>query len=60
MSQATLRTTGLPPNTEVGLFFVTARGNRMRPRWLELGECAAFECDDEVRRLTEHYPADPG
>jgi len=31
LSQATLRTNGLPPNTEVGLFFVTARGNRMGP-----------------------------
>ena len=31
LSQATLRTTGLPPNTAVGLFFVTARGNRMGP-----------------------------
>lgn len=30
-SQAILRATGLPPNTEVGLFFVTARGNRMTP-----------------------------
>ena len=30
-SQTTLRATGLPPNTEVGLFFVTARGNRMTP-----------------------------
>jgi len=31
LSQTTLRATGLPPNTEVGLFFVTARGNRMGP-----------------------------
>jgi len=31
LSQTTLRTTGLPPNTQVGLFFVTARGNRMGP-----------------------------
>ena len=30
-SPTTLRATGLPPNTEVGLFFVTARGNRMTP-----------------------------
>ncbi len=31
LSQATLRAAGLPANTEVGLFFVTARGNRMSP-----------------------------
>lgn len=31
LSQTHLRATGLPPNTEVGLFFVTARGNRMSP-----------------------------
>jgi hypothetical protein len=31
LSQTTLRAAGLPPNTEVGLFFVTARGNRMGP-----------------------------
>ena len=31
LSQTTLRATGLPPNTGVGLFFVTARGNRMGP-----------------------------
>ena len=31
LSQTTLRATGLPPNTAVGLFFVTARGNRMGP-----------------------------
>jgi hypothetical protein len=30
-SPTTLRATGLPPNTEVVLFFVTARGNRMTP-----------------------------
>ena len=31
LSQTTLRATGMPPNTEVGLLFVTARGNRMGP-----------------------------
>ena len=31
LSQAALRAAGLPPNTDVGLFFVTARGNRMSP-----------------------------
>ena len=31
LSQTTLRATGLPADTEVGLFFVTARGNRMGP-----------------------------
>jgi hypothetical protein len=31
LSKTSLRATGLPPNTEVGLFFVTARGNRMGP-----------------------------
>ena len=31
LSKTSLRVTGLPPNTEVGLFFVTARGNRMGP-----------------------------
>ena len=31
LSQTTLRATGLPSKTEVGLFFVTARGNRMGP-----------------------------
>ena len=31
LSQTTLRAASLPPNTEVGLFFVTARGNRMGP-----------------------------
>jgi hypothetical protein len=31
LSQTTLRAIGLPPNAEVGLFFVTARGNRMTP-----------------------------
>jgi hypothetical protein len=31
LSQTNLRATALPPNTEVGLFFVTARGNRMTP-----------------------------
>ena len=31
LSKTNLRATGLPPNTEVGLFFVTARGNRMGP-----------------------------
>jgi hypothetical protein len=31
LSRTTLQATGLPPNTEVGLFFVTARGNRMTP-----------------------------
>jgi hypothetical protein len=31
LSKASLRATGLPPNKEVGLFFVTARGNRMTP-----------------------------
>jgi hypothetical protein len=31
LSQTTLRATGLPSNTELGLFFVTARGNRMTP-----------------------------
>jgi hypothetical protein len=31
LSHTTLRATGLPPSTEVGLFFVTARGNRMGP-----------------------------
>jgi len=30
-SRAVLSATGLPPNTEVGLHFVTARGNRMTP-----------------------------
>jgi hypothetical protein len=30
-SQAALRASGLPANTEVGLYFVTARGNRMTP-----------------------------
>ena len=30
-SQTTLRAGGLPPNTEVGILFVTARGNRMTP-----------------------------
>jgi hypothetical protein len=30
-SRAVLNATGLPPNTEVGLHFVTARGNRMTP-----------------------------
>lgn len=30
-SQTTLRATGLPPNSEVGVHFVTARGNRMTP-----------------------------
>lgn len=30
-SQTTLRATGLPPHTEVGVYFVTARGNRMTP-----------------------------
>ena len=31
LSKTSLQATGLPPNTEVGLFFVTARGNRMGP-----------------------------
>jgi hypothetical protein len=31
LSKTSLRATGLPPNIEVGLFFVTARGNRMGP-----------------------------
>ncbi|MBI2999009.1 MAG: hypothetical protein HYY46_11275 [Deltaproteobacteria bacterium] len=31
LSQTTLRAASLPPNTDVGLFFVTARGNRMGP-----------------------------
>jgi hypothetical protein len=31
LSQTTLRATGLPPSTDVGLFFVTAKGNRMGP-----------------------------
>src|SRR5262249_58975400 len=31
LSQTTLRAMGLPADTEVGLFFVTARGNRMGP-----------------------------
>jgi hypothetical protein len=31
LSQTTLKATGLPPSTEIGLFFVTARGNRMGP-----------------------------
>jgi hypothetical protein len=31
LSKTSLRATGLPPNMEVGLFFVTARGNRMGP-----------------------------
>jgi hypothetical protein len=31
LSKSSLRAAGLPPNTEVGLFFVTARGNRMGP-----------------------------
>jgi hypothetical protein len=31
LSKTNLRATALPPNTEVGLFFVTARGNRMTP-----------------------------
>jgi len=30
-SKTTLNAKGLPPNTEVGLHFVTARGNRMTP-----------------------------
>ena len=30
-SQTTLRANGLPPNSEVGVHFVTARGNRMTP-----------------------------
>ncbi len=30
-SQTTLRASGLPPNSEVGVHFVTARGNRMTP-----------------------------
>ncbi len=30
-SQTTLRAKGLPPNAEMGLYFVTARGNRMTP-----------------------------
>jgi hypothetical protein len=30
-SPTVLRATGLPPNAAVGLFFVTARGNRMTP-----------------------------
>src|SRR5262249_45768097 len=32
LSQTTLQAANLPPHTEVGLFFVTARGNRMGPR----------------------------
>src|SRR4029077_3876553 len=31
LSKTSLQANGLPPNTEVGLFFVTARGNRMGP-----------------------------
>src|SRR4030095_6070867 len=31
LSKTNLRATRLPPNTDVGLFFVTARGNRMGP-----------------------------
>jgi hypothetical protein len=31
LSKTSLRATGLPPSTEVELFFVTARGNRMGP-----------------------------
>src|ERR1043166_2001830 len=31
LSQSTLHATGLPPSTEVELFFVSARGNRMGP-----------------------------
>ena len=30
-SQTKLNASGLPPNTEIGLYFVTARGNRMTP-----------------------------
>jgi hypothetical protein len=30
-SPTTLRASGLPANTEIGLYFVTARGNRMTP-----------------------------
>ena len=30
-TQTTLRASGLPPNSEVGVHFVTARGNRMTP-----------------------------
>jgi hypothetical protein len=30
-SQTTLKASGLPPNAQIGLYFVTARGNRMTP-----------------------------
>jgi len=30
-AQTTLSASGLPPSTEIGLYFVTARGNRMTP-----------------------------
>jgi hypothetical protein len=39
-SQTTLRATGLPPNTEIGLHFVTARGNRMTPSGWNLDSLA--------------------
>jgi hypothetical protein len=39
-SQTTLRATGLLANTEVGLFFVTARGNRMTPSGWNLDSVA--------------------
>lgn len=39
-SQTVLNAKGLPPNTEVGLHFVTARGNRMTPSGWNLDSVA--------------------
>lgn len=62
-SQTTLHASGLPANTEVGLFFVTARGNRMTPSgWnldaIELSK-AATKADGSLKAVIQ-IPDDLG
>jgi hypothetical protein len=63
LSQTTLQAASLPPNTEVGLFFVTARGNRMGPRGWNLESVSLAQettAADGSLTATVHIPDDLG
>jgi hypothetical protein len=62
-SQAMLRATGLPPSTPIGIFFVTARGNRMTPSGWNLDSIPLAEVTskpDGSLRTTIRIPDDLG
>jgi len=62
-SKTTLNASGLPPNSEIGLHFVTARGNRMTPSGWNLDSVplasATTQADGTLRAMLE-IPDDLG